>query len=62
MDRLEYISKQRDETELMQDHERIKLILDSQYYKDQLDTVKLELAHKTKSLDELRNIRQMYED
>lgn len=33
-ERLDYISKQRDENELMQDHERIKLILDTQYYKD----------------------------
>lgn len=28
-ERINYISKQRDENELMQDHERIKLILDS---------------------------------
>ena len=46
----------------MQDHERIKLILDAQYYKDQLDICRVELAQKSKQLDELRNIRQMYED
>ena len=55
-ERLSYVSKQRDENELLQDHDRMKLVIDSQLFKDHCDELKLELHRANKRLDSLETI------
>ena len=57
-DKLQYVTRQRNEMELMQDGERIKLLQDTHVFRKKFEDQKLDLHRANKRLEQLELIHE----
>lgn len=60
--RVDFLSEQRQQIDFMKEHEELKVMRDTQYFKDRCDKALLALKQSEKELGELRETRLYCDD